>query len=102
MKTKEYMLKNFRFTNNNALIEKWLIMLFQSAFAGLFMGYIAIHHNPQEEYRSLASGIINVVPVFVTALSWFIGVLLLNIILNGASKLMIWGIRKLYQNEKIA
>lgn len=74
---------------HNCVIEKWTSIILQSITIGLFMGYIAIQHNPQNEYINTENGSVNISILLETVAIWTIGTMIFCLIISVISIVLI-------------
>ena len=76
-------------------------IVLQAITIGIFMGYVAIKHNPQEEYVNIENGTVNILNLFETVASWIIGTLIFCAIISGVSRLLIRIIRRVMKKNMV-
>ena len=99
MKIKEIIVNLLRSNIYDGKIEKWIAIVLQAITIGIFMGYVAIQHNPQEEYVNIENGTVNILYFLETVTPWIIGTLIFCAIISGISRLLIKSFRSMLNKK---
>lgn len=93
MKIKDKIANQLRSIILDGEIEKWISVVLQSIIVGIFMGYVAIKNNPQEEYISIESRTLDILNLLEIVTPWIVGTMIFCTIINGISILLIRSLR---------